>query len=196
MIIVAHRINKIKLLKKIPEKYGIEIDLRSYNKKIILNHDPFKNGIMLEKFLKFYNHKLLIVNIKETGIEEKVIKIIKKFKIKNYFLLDVEQPFLWLSEEKKFKNIAIRFSESESIQNAKQYINKFNWLWIDTKTKFPINKKNYSIIKKYKSCLVCPERWGRKNDIIKYKNLIKKKKYNIAAIMTSTKYLKIWENTK
>lgn len=193
MIIVAHRINNLFLLKKIPVNFGVEIDLRSYKKKIILNHEPFKGGIELKNFLKFYKHKLLIANIKEAGIENNVIQILKKFKIKNYFLLDVEQPFIWSSVEKKFKNIAIRFSENEDIKNAKQYIGKFKWIWIDTKTKFPVNKKNYKIINKFKSCIVCPERWGRNKDIIKYKKRIINNKFNITAVMTDLRYLSLWE---
>ncbi len=193
MIIIAHRINKLNIIKKIPKKFGIEIDIRSYKKKIILNHEPFKDGVQLKNFLKFYKHKILIANIKETGIENDVIEILKKSKVKNYFLLDVEQPFIWSSVEKKFKNVAIRFSESEDIKNAKQYIGKLKWIWIDTKTKFPINKKNYKIINKFKSCLVCPERWGRSNDIIKYKKIILKNKFNISAVMTDLKYLNLWE---
>tara|TARA_B100000989_G_scaffold298957_1_gene291401 strand:- start:28007 stop:28591 length:585 start_codon:yes stop_codon:yes gene_type:complete len=193
MIIIAHRINKLNLIKKIPKRFGVEIDLRSYKKKIILNHEPFKDGVELNNFLKFYKHQILIVNIKEAGIENNVIQILKQSKIKNYFLLDVEQPFIWSSVEKKFKNIAIRFSESEDIKNAKQYIGKFKWIWIDTKTKFPVNKKNYKIINKFKSCLVCPERWGRPKDIIKYKKIIFKNSFNISAVMTDSKYLNLWE---
>ena len=194
MIIVIHRVNELKILKKIPNNYGIEIDLRSYNKDIILNHEPFLNGIKLELFLKYYKHKLLVVNIKESGIENSVIRTLNKFSIKNYFLLDVEQPFIWSSISKNFKNIAIRFSEDESIINAKKYIGKFNWIWVDTKTKLPINKKNYNLIKNYKSCLVCPERCGRPNDILKYKEIIRKNKFNIDAVMTDFKYLELWKN--
>ena len=39
------------------------------------------------------------------------------------------------------KEIAIRYSEFEPIEFSKQFVNKFNWVWIDTITKLPINKK-------------------------------------------------------
>ena len=84
MEIIAHRINNITKLKDLPKKYGAEIDLRSFKSKIILNHDPFKKGIILEDYLSNYNHGTLILNIKESGIEIDVIKIISKFKI-NFF---------------------------------------------------------------------------------------------------------------
>ena len=44
MEIIIHRINSIKKLKKIPKNFGVEIDLRVYQSKIILNHEPFKSG--------------------------------------------------------------------------------------------------------------------------------------------------------
>ena len=84
MQIIIHRINTVKKLKLIPVKYGTEIDVRSHNNKLILAHDPFKKGDLLEDYLKNYNHGTLVVNIKEAGIEYLVIKQLKKFKIKNY----------------------------------------------------------------------------------------------------------------
>ena len=41
MELIAHRLNKIKELKKLPKKYGVEIDLRSSGSKIIFNHDSY-----------------------------------------------------------------------------------------------------------------------------------------------------------
>ena len=42
MIIIKHRVNNSKNLNKLNINYGVEIDLRSYNKDIYLHHDPFK----------------------------------------------------------------------------------------------------------------------------------------------------------
>ena len=64
MIIIKHRVNTINKIIKTPKSYGVEIDLRSSLKTIYLNHDPFKNGENLEKFLNNYNHNTLIVNVK------------------------------------------------------------------------------------------------------------------------------------
>ena len=118
----------------------------------------------------------------------------KKAKIKSYFLLDVEFPYIFKSLKNRQKNIAIRFSENETIQTAKIFKNKFKWLWIDTVTKLPLNKKNIKIIKSFKSCLVCPERWGRPNQIENYKKKLKLLKFLPDAVMTSEKYANRWEN--
>ena len=193
MEIIIHRINKINKLKKIPQKYGVEIDIRSYKNKLILSHDPYKSGDDLRKYLKNYNHGLLVVNIKESGIEKRVLKEIKKFKIKRYFLLDVEFPYIYKSSRRGFKNSAIRFSEEESIDTVKKYVNLLSYVWIDTFTKLPINKKNIKILDKFHKCLVSPDRWGRAYDIKKYIRAIKKNNLKINSVMTSISNIKKWE---
>ncbi len=192
MEIIIHRINSIKKLKKIPKNFGVEIDLRAYQSKIILNHEPLKSGDTLDNFLKNYNHGTLILNIKELGIEDKVLKKVKKAKIKSYFLLDVEFPYIFKSIKSKQKNIAIRFSEKESIETANLLHKNFKWIWIDTVTRLPLNIKNLNIIKKFKSCVVCPERWGRPYEIDKYKRKMRYFNYKPDAIMTSLKYAQKW----
>ena len=193
MEIIIHRINTVKKLKLIPFKYGTEIDVRSYNNKLILAHDPFIRGDTLEDYLKVYNHGTLVVNIKEAGIEYLVIKQLKKFKIKNYFLLDVEFPFIYKSSRKGFKNTCIRFSEEESISTVKKYINRIDWVWIDTFSKLPINKDNIKILNKFKKCLVSPDRWNRPQDIKRYIKIMKQNFFFIDCVMTSEKMVKVWE---
>tara|TARA_B100000900_G_C20594078_1_gene722674 strand:+ start:560 stop:1144 length:585 start_codon:yes stop_codon:yes gene_type:complete len=192
MEIIIHRVNSIKKLKKIPNNFGVEIDLRTYKSKIILNHEPFKDGDTLENFLRYYNHGTLILNIKDNGIEDKVIKKVMKAKIKSFFLLDVEFPYIFKSIKNKQKNIAIRFSEKEPIESAKLFQNNFKWLWIDTLTKLPLNKNNIKIVKNFKSCVVCPERWNRPDEIEIIKKKMKYFNFKPNAVMTSLKYVKIW----
>lgn len=193
MILIAHKINSISKLKLIPKSYGVEIDLRSYKNEIILNHEPFKNGEKFTKFLKFYKHKLLVLNIKESGIENKIIKILKKKKIKKYFLLDVEFPYFWFAKENNIRKLAIRFSEDEPIENYERLKKNFDWVWIDTKTSLPLNKKVFNKLKKLKMCLVCPERWGRPEDIKKYKRYFEKNNIYLDAVMANWKYFDEWE---
>ena len=90
MIFVSHRINTIKKLRRTPKFYGVEVDLRDYKKKIILSHDPFQSGDSFYEFLKIYDHKFLILNVNSEGIENDILKIIKKFNIKNYFFFGLQ----------------------------------------------------------------------------------------------------------
>ena len=132
MEFIIHRINKIKELNKIPQNYGTEIDIRSKGSKLILNHEPYESGDILENYLENYIHKTLILNIKEAGIENDILRIIKSYPIKSYFLLDVEMPYMYSASKKGHRNIAVRFSEYENISLAKEFIKKLNWIWIDT----------------------------------------------------------------
>ena len=193
MELIAHKINKLKELNQLPEKYGAEVDLRSSGSQIILNHDPFKKGDTLKNYLNEYNHKTLILNTKESGIEIEVIRIVKQYKIKSFFLLDVEMPLICRSSRNLNKYLSIRFSEFEPIETLNKFKNNVGWVWIDTFTKLPITKKNLKIIRNFNSCLVCPERWGRPNEIKLYFNKLKKLNFFPNSVMTSLKHLKTWE---
>jgi len=193
MEIIIHRVNTVIELQKIKPKYGVEIDIRAWRNNLILNHEPFKNGEKLDDYLDNYNHGTLVLNIKEAGIEKEVLKVIRERPhIKNYFLLDVEFPYLYRASREREKNIAIRFSEDEGIETVKNYIGKVDWVWIDTNTMLPITEKNKNILNKFKKCLVCPERWGRPSDIDSYKQSLKKINFSIDAVMTENKYVKNW----
>ena len=193
MEIIIHRVNTIKNLKEIPSKYGIEIDIRANGSNLILNHEPFQKGQKLIDFLKYYNHGTIIANIKEAGIEYEVINLFRLLKIKSFFLLDTEMPFVFKCYKENFKKIALRYSEYEKIENIKVFKDFFDWVWIDTITKLEINKIDLKFIKNNKSCLVCPERWGRPEDIKKYKRKLKKLNFKLDAVMTSYRYAKLWE---
>ena len=195
MILVSHRINTIKKLKKTTKCYGVEIDLRDYKKKIILSHDPFKSGELFSNFLKNYDHKFLILNIKSEGIESKVIQIIKKFKINNYFFLDCTFPSLINLIKKGNKNVALRVSDYESVDTLNNMKNLAKWVWIDCFKNIPLDQKKYKLIKKYnyRICLVSPELHGRKIGNKKFLKLLKEKKIKIDMICTKEKFFKNWE---
>ena len=71
----CHRINKSSELDNVPEQYGIELDLRDKENNIILCHDPFENGENFEEFLKNYNKKSIILNVKSERIEYKILDL-------------------------------------------------------------------------------------------------------------------------
>ncbi len=193
MEIIVHRINSLNELKKIPKNYGTEIDIRSNGSTLILNHEPFKNGCDFKNYIENYEHGTLVLNIKESGIEDEVLKIVKSKSIKSYFLLDVEMPYLYSASKKGNKNIAVRFSEFESIKTAECFKKLVDWIWIDTVNILPIKNEILPIISNFKSCIVCPERWGRKNEIEAYKQILKKLNYKPDAVMTSIDCIKNWE---
>ena len=193
MEIILHRINKIKDLKTVDPSFGVEIDIRTYGKDLVLSHDPFKRGDKLQDYLKEYKHGTLILNIKESGIENNVLSLIQGYQnVKNYFLLDVEFPYIFSACKKNFKNIAVRFSEFESINTVAKFKGLVNWVWIDTFTKLPLNQDSINILKNFKTCLVCPDRWDRQEDIAFYKEKLQKINFRLNAVMTSRSTYNKW----
>ena len=93
------------------------------------------------------------------------------------------------------KNIAIRFSEFESIESVELVKDMVKWVWVDCFTKFPLNKEIYKKIKSYglKICLVSPELQGYSNNIIKnFKNTIDEDLYDIDAICCKNYNIELW----
>ena len=178
MIIIKHRVNKIKELKKTSKNYGVEIDLRSNSKNIILNHDPYLNGEKFSEWIKVFKHKLIVLNVKEEGLENKIISILKKNKISNFFFHD--QTFSSLLKNKNKTKVSLRYSEFESLKNFTFLFKEIKWIWIDHFNKFPLKKDFYKVLRKnnVKICIVSPElvnlKFKKKNFL--FKKVIKKRK--------------------
>ena len=192
MIKIAHMVNVLEELEKVPKEYGVEIDLRSCSDMgIILSHDKIEQGktyLTLDHFLQNYDHNFIIANIKESGIEIDVINKIKKFTDK-FFLLDIEFPFIISSNKKYKEHLSIRYSEYESIETVKKLKDYVNWVWIDTFSKLPVLDKDLSC---FKSCLVSPCRWGRQEDIAVYKEVLNSQNFNLDAVMAELDMLDSW----
>ena len=193
MEIIAHRINLISELNNIPVKYGCEIDIRSQGSQLILNHEPYLSGDKLIDYLDNYKHGLLILNIKEAGIEDDVLKLVRDREIPSFFLLDIEFPYLYKASRSGERAMAVRFSEDEPIELLQNYNHLVDWVWIDTITKLPVDKENVKFLSKMKTCLVCPERWGRPEDIISYRKKLNLLGFKLNAVMTNENYFKLWE---
>jgi len=186
MIAIKHRVNTISNLKKTHFKYGVEVDLRSNNKKIYLHHDPFKRGELFEKWIKFYKHKLIVLNVKEEGLVFKIIKILKKNKINNFFFHD--QTFSTLIKNMSKMKVSIRYSEYEELKKMDYLFKKIKWLWLDNFNDFKLSKKFYNYLKrkKVKICLVSPElvKKSRLKEVKKIILSLKKNKFKLDAVCT------------
>ncbi len=193
---IAHRVNTIEELKKIPSKYGVELDLRDYGDRLVLQHDPFKDGEDFEEYLKHYNHGTMILNIKSERIEHKVLELIKKYNIKKYFFLDSSFPMIYLLSKSGEKNIALRFSEFEGIDTIVNMKDKVKWIWVDCFTKLPITKENYKLLKDsdFKFCLVSPELQGQAEKLEEYKAYLMNNKIKFDVICTKIYNIEKWKN--
>ena len=163
MIYIQHRRNSIELLLSTPTEYGIEVDIRSNNGQLIIQHDPFLKGVELDLWLQYYAHKFLILNVKEEGLEESIIKLLRKYTIIEYFFLDQSFPFLIKWAKLGESRCAVRVSEFESIKTALALAEKIDWVWIDCFNDFPLSGEDSQLLKEagFKLCLVSPELQGR-----------------------------------
>ena len=192
MLIIIHRVNTIEKLKTIPSEFGVEIDIRAQGDKLILNHEPYENGDDLEEYLEHFKHAFVIFNIKEAGVEKRVLELAAKHNITNFFLLDVEPYYIYHATKSGIRNIALRFSENEPIEGALVYKDKADWVWIDIPTILPVTEQNHSILSQFKTCLVCPERWGRPEEIPLYIERLRELDFPLTAVMTSMHHVDTW----
>jgi hypothetical protein len=187
---IAHRINTIEELKKVPIDMGVEVDLRDLNGDIILSHDPFvytSSGIEFEEYLKHYKHSFIILNIKSERIEYRVLELLKEYNINDYFFLDSSFPMMYKLSTEGENNIAIRYSEFESIYTVINNANKFKWVWVDCFTKLPLNNYIFQLMKiwNFKICLVSPDLQGQQDKVEEYSNYLLEK--NIIPDMVCSK---------
>ena len=195
MIYIKHRVNTLEKLKKTDPKYGLEIDLRSYKNDLILNHEPFENGVLFEKWLNEFNHKYLILNVKEEGLEDKCVYLMKKYRITNFFFLDQSFPMLIKTALGGNIKTAVRFSSYESIDTVLKFKDIVEWVWIDYYEMYPLNNQIIEILKinNFKICLVSPELQGRSTEtILRAQSSISSFKKNISAVCT--KNISLWES--
>lgn len=186
MIIVSHRVNSIQDLNSVPNYQGVEIDLRRSPKGIYLQHEANGDGELFIEWIKGYAHELLILNVKEDGLESQLLEIVEKKQIRNFFFLD--QPFPTLLRSAALgMPVAYRTSDLEKlpiITNAES-----NWLWIDSFSgdwKHLEGAIHFATDMGLKTCLVSPELQGRNNifEIQAIKNILANMAYQLTAVCT------------
>jgi hypothetical protein len=197
MQIIAHRRNTTSQLIETPKKYGIEVDIRSYGNELSINHDPFIQGEAFYQWLANYQHGTLILNVKEEGLEDRLITLMKQIGINDYFFLDQSFPFLIKYSTLGENRSAVRISEYESIETAYRLSGRVTWVWLDCFNHFPVSIHEVFRLKDlgFKLCMVSPELQGRtaELEIQKYIKLIQPFHAMIDAVCT--KNYELWEQS-
>ncbi|EAH4924171.1 hypothetical protein RE524_001664 [Campylobacter jejuni] len=148
------------------ENYGIEIDLR-YKERLVLNHDILEQDLLypfFEEKIQFMKNIPIICNIKESGLEERVIELLgNKFE---YYFLDSQIPdILRLSKNGYQGKFIIRISDVESYNERLMDISKPKYVWVDYSQFSNFDIQNYQEfiydikpkLEQVESILVSPE---------------------------------------
>ncbi|WP_295752197.1 phosphatidylinositol-specific phospholipase C/glycerophosphodiester phosphodiesterase family protein [Undibacterium sp.] len=163
---ISHRRNTISELRATDRNYGVEVDIRSEGNKLIMHHDPFVAGESFDEWIDAYQHGTLILNVKEEGLEARLIAVMASKGIEDYFFLDQSFPFLVKWSKAGVHRCAVRVSEFESIETALTLAGKVDWVWVDCFTQFPLSGDNVIRLQRagFKLCVVSPELQGRHAD--------------------------------
>jgi hypothetical protein len=196
MQIIYHRRNTLEMLLSTDTRFGVEVDIRSHGDQLIIHHDPCCPGEDFKQWLDAYQHKTLILNVKEEGLEDKLIRMMELKGISDFFFLDQSFPFLVKWSKNGERRCAVRVSEFESVETALTLSGLIDWVWVDCFTKFPLNEYQARQLKDggFKMCLVSPELQGRDAEIEIPILRSALKKYNINAAAVCTKRPDLWES--
>lgn len=167
MHLIAHRRNTLAELVATPTHLGVEVDLRSFGDRLVMHHDPFVEGEDFEPWIAAYRHGTLILNVKEEGLEARLIEVMERFAIADWFFLDQSFPFLVKWSRNGERRSAVRVSEFETIDTAMTLAGRIDWVWVDCFTRFPIGGAEAARLQDagFKLCLVSPELQGRSADV-------------------------------
>jgi hypothetical protein len=196
-IFVLHRVNTLEKLNEVSNEKGAEIDLRLHYGKLVLAHDPLEDGCEFVNWLPNYKGSLLVLNVKEMGLENIILQELKKAnRVIDYFFLDQAVPYLHDSVRQGIECSA-RVSEYESLESA--CLIQTSWLWVDSFTGNwdhlnKIDSLPSQIRSTKKVCLVSPELQKRSLEGSDEINLIVKKlkELNLKPNAVCTKFPEIW----
>ncbi len=160
---IAHRRNTRAELLATPDCHGVEVDIRTWGDQLIIHHDPCVKGECFESWLSAYRHGTLILNVKEEGLESRLITLLAQHTIERYFFLDQSFPFLIRTAQQGERRCAVRFSEFESIETVLALAGKIDWVWVDCFTHMMLTAEQATTLSTagFKLCLVSPELQGR-----------------------------------
>lgn len=192
---IAHRINTVKELESLPSEYGVELDLRDSGSRLILQHDPFSDGEDFEDYLKIYRHGTMILNIKSERIEWRVLELLNKYNIRDYFFLDSSFPMIISLSNSGEKNIAVRFSEYEKTDTIVAVADRVRWVWVDCFSRLPIDNNIYDMLRKLglKLCLVSPELQAQGEKLEEYRDYLINTGIQFDAVCTKVHNIEKWQ---
>ena len=195
MKLISHRRNTRAELAATPVAYGVEVDIRSRGEELIIHHDAFADGESFDAWIAEYRHGTLILNVKEEGLEARLIALMEQHNIPEWFFLDQSFPFLVKWSKAGERRCAVRVSEFETIETALTLAGKVDWVWVDCFTHFPLSGADAARLHQagFKLCLVSPELQGRPADTEIPQLIALLNERGIVADAVCTKRPDLWE---
>lgn len=194
---IAHRVNTVGELRGLDRKYGAELDLRDgLDGRIYISHNPFEAGEDFEEYLKEYHHGTMILNIKSERIEERVLGLVARYDVPDYFFLDSSFPMIRLLTDGGEHRVALRFSELEGLDTLRNMAGRADWAWVDCFTRLPIDRESYAELKGlgYRLCMVSPELEGQPERIAEYRDFLRAEGIEMDAVCTKEYNIAKWMN--
>ena len=190
MKIIAHRRNTLALLRDTPREQGVEVDIRSQGERLVIHHDPFQAGEDFSEWIAGYAHGTLILNVKEEGLETRLLAGMAEWGIEDFFFLDQSVPFLVKTARGGERRCAVRVSEYEPVAGVMALAGMVDWVWVDCFTRFPIGGAEAATLHGagFKLCIVSPELQGRTDPraITEMRALMAGEGIDAAAVCTKT----------
>ncbi len=145
--------------------WGIETDIRDFNKQLVISHDMAENAnYTTEYLLQQYNtaksNSTLALNIKADGCSDALLTLLQKYQIENYFVFDMSIPET-LRYCKLNMSVFIRYSEFEQANEKLYAQSKGIWLDIFEGLWFDENFVNLHLSAGKLIAFVSPELHGR-----------------------------------
>ena len=143
--------------------FGIEIDVRDYNSKLVVSHDPINstnNVLLFKQVLELYTRtcckdQIIGINIKSDGISQIVKKCLLTYNVSNYFTFDMSIP-----ENLKYHQLNINFfSRISEYEKNPIFFDSCKGIWLDCfESEWYSESLIQSILKKEKNiCFVSSE---------------------------------------
>lgn len=163
--------------------------------EVVVAHNPFEEGDNFKAWLNHFEHKTLILNVKEDGLENFIVGMLREKGITDYFFLDQPFPTLRKSVIAGLPT-ALRLSEHENPINLEEL--NINWVWLDSFT------GNWSYLEKHadwlrsgknKLCVVSPELQGRSHADESHLIVDFMERINLRIDAVCTKFPDTWEKS-
>jgi len=145
--------------------WGIETDIRDYNKELVISHDIATDNDYTTEFL-FDQYRsagikgTLALNIKADGLSKMLLLLLEKYNISDYFVFDMSVPETLRYLDAGMK-VFIRCSEFEKPDETLYNRSEGIWLDIFKSVWYDKNFVNLHVASGKKVAFVSPELHGR-----------------------------------